>query len=221
MAFGPIMRLRAGEIEIELAPLARDDMPHFINPGMQEYEVTKYLTAAAKVLEDEYDWYEKVRKDKTSLIWGIWVIEAEKRTIIGTSALNDISMGHTRQATSGSMIFDQKYWSKGIAKHIHMARTWYAFQHMGLQRLKSAVIQGNVASLKALQRSGYELVYVERNDVFVDGQLRHLDALECLNPSKSAWSEWWHGDTPTKRSRDARVRTQTAMQWAAENVKLS
>lgn len=221
MAFGPIMRLSAGEIQIELAPLSREDMPRFINPGMQEYAVTKYLTATAKVLEDEYEWYEKVRNDTTSIVWGIWVIKGDDRTIIGTSALNDIKLNQTRQATSGSMIFDQDYWGKGIAKHIHMARTWYAFQHMGLQRVKSAVIQGNVASLKALQRSGYELVYVERNDVFVDGQLRHLDMLECINPADSAWLQWWHGDTPPKKNRDACARTEAVMQWASENVKLS
>ncbi|RYX79215.1 N-acetyltransferase [bacterium] len=221
MAFGPIMRLSVSEIQIELAPLRRDDMPRFIDPGMQEHAVTKYLTATAKVLEDEYEWYEKVRTDTTSIVWGIWVIKGTDRTIIGTSALNDIRLKHTRQATSGSMIFDQDYWGKGIAKHIHMARTWYAFRHMGLQRVKSAVIQGNVASLKALQRSGYELVYVERNDVFVDGQLRHVDALECINPAKNVWREWWHGDRPTKKSREARIRTQIALQWASENVKLS
>jgi RimJ/RimL family protein N-acetyltransferase len=118
------------------------------------------------------------------------------------------------------MIFRKEYWGKGIASSIHKARTWFAFQHLGLHRVKSAVIQGNVGSLKALSRSGYSLVYVERNEQFINGQLRHLDCLECLNPSESFWNQWWHGDRPPKRALEARKCTQEALVWAEENVEL-
>ena len=228
MAFGPIMRLKAGELTIELAPLTKEVMGEFINlehgGGMQRLEVRRYTSSiTAPVLEDEYDWFEKTRQSKDSIVWGIWVIEDDKRILIGNTSLFSFSEGHAKlilQATSASMIFRKEYWGRGIASSIHKARTWFAFQHLGLHRVKSAVIQGNVGSLKALSRSGYSLVYVERNEQFVSGRLRHLDCLECLNPNEPFWGQWWHGDRPPRRAFEARRCTQVALAWAEENVEL-
>lgn len=230
MAFGPIMRFTVGELRIELAPLTRESMSEFVEHahggGMQRNSVTRYLgRQSAPVLEDEYEWFDKVRADKTSLVWGIWVVDGDARTLIGNSVLEHIGQeGHAafiRQATSGSMIFRPEYWGKGIASAAHKARTWYAFQHLGLHRIKSAVIQGNGGSRKALSRSGYTLVYTERNEQFSDGQLRHLDCLECLNPLDLFWRQWWHGDTLPSSARQARQLTRDVMDWAEENVELA
>lgn len=230
MAFGPIMRLQAGELNIELAPLTRESMSEFVDlahgGGMQRHRVTQYLgRRLAPVLEDEYEWFDKTRASKTDIIWGIWVVEGDVRTLIGNSALNGIGEdGHTgfiRQATSGSMIFRPEYWGKGIASTAHKARTWYAFQHLGLHRIKSAVIQGNGGSSTALVRSGYSYVYTERNEQFGDGRLRHMDCYECLNPSELFWRQWWHGDRPPAASLRARKLTQEAMAWAEKHVELA
>jgi ribosomal-protein-alanine N-acetyltransferase len=222
MAFGPIMRVKAGELLVELAPLTKENVTQFIeNGGMQHASVTKYLArTSAPVNEDELEWFERTRTDKASVIWGIYVIDGDERKLIGNTALENITRKHIHQATSGSLIFDQSYWGKGIASSIHKARTWYAFQYLGLHRIMSAVIQGNVGSLKALRKSGYELVYVERNTVFVDGHLRHQDNLECLNPNEPFWSQWWRGERSSKKSQEAKKRTIDALSWAEKNVTL-
>ena len=221
MTFGPIMQVKVGELEIELAPIKKTDLPAFISPGLQQASVSRYLTISmAPTLEDEEEWYEKTRTDKNSRVWGIWVREGDARKLIGSTALNSITWSPVLQATSGSLIVDQSYWGKGIASSIHKVRTWYAFQHMGLHRIKSAVLHGNVGSSKALDRSGYVLVYTERNEQFIDGSLRHMDCFECLNPSDPLWSQWWHGDRPSKRQMEARQRTREAMAWAEQNVTL-
>ena len=228
MAFGPIMRLKVGELSIELAPLTKESMGEFIsqenNGGMQQYEVHRYLGRnTAPVLEDEQDWFEKTRTAKDTLVWGIWVVDGESRTLIGSTSIFGIDNGHTgfiRQGTTGSMIFNREYWGKGIASAIHKARTWFAFQHLGLHRLKSAVNQSNIGSRRALERSGYTLVYTERNDVYGNGKLLHLDCLECLNPLDLFWSQWWHDDAPTEVSLEARKVTEDIMAWAEKNVTL-
>ncbi len=221
MSFGPIMRFKAGELLIELAPLTKDSMVEFVSPGMQQFEVRKYTSShLAPVLEDELEWFEKVRTNNKSLVWGIWLVEGEERTLIGNSALSNIQTGLIQQATSGSMIFRKEYWGNGIASAAHKARTWYAFQHMGLHRIMSAVIQGNEGSLKALTRSGYTKVYVERNEKFIDGQFRHLDCLECLNPNEPFWNQWWHGDRPSNANKEARNATREVLSWAEKNVEL-
>ena len=233
MAFGPIMRFAVERddeaLTIELAPLTKEAMAEFIDAkhggGMQRFTVGRYMgRGGAPVLEDEHEWYERVRQEKDSLIWGIWVITDEGRLLIGNSAIVDIGQeGHSgfiRQATTGSMIFNKEYWGKGIASAAHKARTWFAFQHLGLHRLKSAVIQANGGSRKALERSGYQLVYTERNEQYSGGQLEHMDCLECLNPLDLFWSQWWHGDRPSRATQAARRRTKEAMAWAEQFVEL-
>lgn len=229
MAFGPIMKFNVGELTVELAPLTRDSMSEFVNNkhdgGMQRYAVTRYIgRQQAPTVDDENEWFDRVRASKDSLVWGIWVTKGENRTLIGNTSLNDIGAnGHIdfmRQATSGSMIFRTEYWGRGIASAAHKARVWYAFKHLGLHRIKSAVIQENKGSRKALERSGYFFVYTERNDMYSDGNVHHLDCFECLNPIDLFWSQWWHGDRPSVSSRTARRLTQEAMQWAEENVTL-
>ncbi|MFZ1301130.1 MAG: GNAT family N-acetyltransferase [Candidatus Microsaccharimonas sp.] len=221
------MRFKVGNLQVELAPLTKESMSEFVNleygGGMQQLGVRRFTGSTnAPVLEDELDWFEKARQTKDAITWGVWVIEEERR-LIGNSAIFDIGKEGTeliRQGTTGSMLFRKDYWGKGIASAAHKARTWYAFQHMGLHRLKSAVIQENVGSSKALSRSGYNLVYTERNESFVDGSLRNMDCFECLNPADFFWTQWWHGDRPTKRALVARQVTREAMDWARQNVEL-
>lgn len=234
MAFGPILRFTVGELNIELAPITKEAATEFVNGeyggGLQQRSVSQYLgLASAPTVEDEQEWFEKTRADSDSLVWGIWLVEGDgksrTRTIIGNSALTGIDKdGHSkliRQATSGSLIFRKEYWGKGIASAAHKARAWYAFKQLGLHRIKSAVIQANGGSRKALERTGYSYVYTERNEQYGDGTFHHLDNLECLNPLELFWNQWWHGDRPTKAAREARRLTQEALAWAEENVELA
>lgn len=229
MAFGPIMRLKTAELHIELAPFTKEDVAEYVSRehggGLQRHSVFQFLgLTTAPTLEDEHEWFDKVRTDSSSCVWGIWLIEGDTRTLIGNSALNGIGKdGHTplfQQATSGSLIFRKEHWGKGIASAAHKARTWYAFKHLGLHRVKSAVIQANGGSRKALERSGYTFVYTERNEQYGDGQFHHLDNFECLNPLTLFWNQWWHGDRPPRAAQEARRLTRETLDWAENNVEL-
>lgn len=220
MAFGSIMRLPAGELTIELSPLNKDVMGEFIQPGLQSANVTKYLETKAKVLEDEYEWYEKARNDDSSHMWGVWIVRDQERELIGSSSLHNMKKDFFYQAGSGSLIFNQGYWGNGIASAMHQARTWYAFHILGIDRIWSEVVQGNVASRRALEKSGYYVIGIKRNAQFAAGKMCHVEVLECINPRLDAWKRWWGDDRPTKAAREARARTLDAMKWASQNVTL-
>lgn len=222
MALGPIMKLQTDTgLQIELAPFTREDALKFID-GFARHTVTQYLShGVAQSKETEEEWYDKMIHDTASRVWGIWAVDSAGRTLIGSSSLTDISTKkHIHQAVSGSIIFDTSYWGKGIASACHKARTLFAFRQLGLHRIKSAVLQPNIASRKALERSGYTLVYTERNELFVNGALVHQDCLECLNPDDWAWRQWWGDDRPTRKAVEARARTLNALRWAEKNVEL-
>lgn len=231
MAFGPIIKFKTNDLNLELAPLTRDDMSEFINyehgGGLQRYSVTKFLgMSTAPTLEDELDWYDKARTESSRVLWGVYIINDETgaRELIGNSALVNIGkIGHTtlfRHAISGSVIFKPEYWGRGIASAAHKVRVWYAFEHLGLSSIKSGVIQGNGGSSKALGRSGYVYTHTDRNDQYSDGELHHTDNFECLNPLDLFWDKWWRDETPSEAYLEGRQKSLEAIAWAKENAEL-
>jgi len=214
------MRFSVGQLEIELAPIAREDMPRFIeNGGMQNFTVTKFLgRSGGPVLEDEYDWFERSRSDKSTYCWGVYVLEGAERKLIGNTSINQINTDMMRYATTGFLIFDPSYWGKKIASHCHKARTWYGFTQLGLVQLRSGVFDGNNGSKKALQGVGYVPIFHERNQYFVDGQFIGLTSYSMVNPLDTQWNFWWHGDPVPEEFLQARKRTQQALEWASTNV---
>lgn len=218
-----------GGMTIELAPLTRDSVGEFVNyehgGGLQRHSVTRFLDLRmAPVLEDEYEWFDRVRAAKTCVVWGIWHIENAERILIGVTSLDDIGedgISLIRQATSSSLIFRPDYWGKGIASAAHKARTWYAFQQLGLHCIKSSTVRGNKGSSKALSRSGYVYTYTERNSHFVDGAMHHLRHYECVNPFDMFWSQWWYGEEAPSSAVEARQLAREAMSWAERNVTLT
>ena len=98
MSFGPVMRFEVGRLTIELAPIDKNSVAEFVIEGrLQHHSVSKYLGRLnAPVLEDEQEWFDKVRTDKACITWGIWDVTGE-RTLIGTSSLNGLEGEHMRQ----------------------------------------------------------------------------------------------------------------------------
>lgn len=137
MAYGAIMNIPDGERTISLAPFTREESLEFISPGMQQLKVTKYLSRhTTPVQDDEYERYDKMRKVCDQIVWGIWIEKGGTRELIGNTTLIKVTYSHANQATSGIQINKPEYWGQGIASLAHKARTWYAFEVMGLHRVE-------------------------------------------------------------------------------------
>jgi RimJ/RimL family protein N-acetyltransferase len=222
--FGPIMEFEVGELNIRLAPLSREVMPEFIaNGGMQSHPVTQYLGRRfAPVLEDEFEYFDRMRKDETAVAWGIYVRVNDEWLLIGNTSLEDLHhVKGIHRGRSGIVIFRPEWWGKGIAKHAHRARTVYAFDHLNMNVVRSAVFNGNDGSLKALQQVGYVQVALERNEQFLNGEWVDKLDLEMVNPSKMGWLIWFHGRPVPTAFRRARPKTQAALEWAREHVRFA
>lgn len=115
MAFGPMMKLTTDRgLSVELAPFARDNLAVFVE-GFARGTVTQYLSAhRAQTIETEQSWYDEMIKNKTSLNWGIWVIDGDKRQLIGNTALTEITKDHVHYATSGIVIADKNIGVRGL-----------------------------------------------------------------------------------------------------------
>lgn len=221
MAFGPIMRVKTDTgLKLELAPFNREQVAQFADP-FSRLSVTQYLSVtSAQTTETEQRWYDELIVDKNRFAWGIWVVDDERK-LIGNFDFREVERDQLAQATNGIAIVDSSYWGKGVASAVHRAALLYAFRYMGLVRVRSAVLHGNGASLASMEKSGFTVVYTERNTHFRAGKFRHQDNLECLNPDDWAWRLWWGDDRPTRKAVEARAKTASALKWAEKNVELA
>lgn len=62
------------------------------------------------------------------------------------------------------------YWGKGIATQVAQQMTDYAFSDLKLQKLYAPILAPNKASMRVVEKCGYELEGVLKREVLKDGQ---------------------------------------------------
>ena len=167
--FGPVLK---GE-HVTLRPADDSDPPRFL-PWIADMEVTRYLgrrTGAA--LYQEVDFFKGVGEAKDTVLW---IIEADGEAV-GAIGIHEIDWQNAH-ATTGILIGAKDKWGKGIASEAMLLRTRYAFRELNLHKLMTEVFVGNVASRRALEKSGYRTVGI-RKDHFV---------------SSGTWHDMWIGE---------------------------
>lgn len=164
---------------IQLKPFQKEELAHKkVVEMLSDNEVTQYLhMTSSPMIQDEEEWWEKIRNDKSSIIWGIYLNDSD---LLGNTSLRIISPNHSGE--SGFMIFNKKYWKKGIASKSHIARTFYASHLLNLKTIYSGVLSPNVGSFKALTSVGYFMTGHRLACDYINGKFRHLTNLQWIHP---------------------------------------
>ena len=219
MAYGPKMQFAVGDHTVLMRPFRQDEAERFL-VGMQSLPVIRTIGLwHAQTLENEEEFLKRTAEDENALAWAITVVSDEypDGLAIGTSSLH---LNRVRQfASTGSVIFDRSWWRKGIAKHAHMARTYYAFTALGLLGLESSYLRGNEASSRALRNSGYdETGGFQLRFKCIEGAWEPIVHLLCVNPLPGPWEYAWDGVEIEPRFVEARRRTQSVLEWASNSI---
>lgn len=161
--FGPLLR---GD-KVTLRPAHEDDAEHFVR-WFADMEVTRYLARRMAVtLQQEQEFLKKVGESKDD-VW--WVIEAAGiEKAIGATGIHGINWLDANGMT-GIVIGEKDFWRKGYATEAMRLRTRYAFRELNLHKLVTEVDTENEASRRALERSGYRMVGVRREQSFREGK---------------------------------------------------
>ena len=159
--FGPL--LKGGHVT--LRPGRDEDAAHFVR-WFADMEVTRYLNRRmAFALYQEQEFLKKIGESKDD-VW--WVIEAQDKPI-GATGIHAINWLDANGVT-GIVIGEKDCWGKGYATEAMQLRTRYAFRELNLHKLLTEVDAENVASRKALERSGYRTVGIRREQSFREGK---------------------------------------------------
>jgi [ribosomal protein S5]-alanine N-acetyltransferase len=147
----------------------------FIYEGLSHPRIIPFYGVRYESFEDtkkQMEWYEKSYAEDTGGPWKI--IDKNSKEKIGVVAYYKHDKQH-RKAEVGFWIFPQ-YWSKGIITECLEAVIDYCRKEKRIHRLEAFVENGNIASMKVLEKTGFahEGQFREcewKNEKFIDLQV--------------------------------------------------
>lgn len=92
------------------------------------------------------------QKNKTEISFGI---RNDQGKLIGSVGVDDLRVGYAHNGEVGYWI-TKEYRGKGIVSEALKAFIQHAFGRVGLARLTAHTLERNVASIRVLERSGFE-----------------------------------------------------------------
>lgn len=98
---------------------------------------------------------------------------------VGATSLENDNF-QNRNAASGTIIGDKRYWGRGVGSASMRLRTHYAFHQLGLEKLKSAAFAENTGSRRSLEKAGYTQSGIERREIFREGAWHDIILYELL-----------------------------------------
>ncbi len=178
--FGVTMIVLHKGLEVKLRAFSKEDLPTLVKhfSSMKVHLHTKGMFA--QTLENEEEWYDKRRTDPECCLWAIQPTGSD--VPVGVTGLHNL-VSRENSCYSGIIIWDPKWWGKGVASTAHLGRTMFAADFLNRFSIRSTVRVVNEASRKALEGVGYTVWGEEPVDDFRDGKWLDTYHLIWLRPS--------------------------------------
>lgn len=134
--------------------------------------VTKYLTSSIPqpYEKEDAEWW----INEGSKVGIVRAIEYEG-VFVGAIGANRKQFEHSRSAEVGYWLAEG-YWGKGIVTTALRQLTTFIFENTDIVRLQAYVFEGNLASIRVLEKAGYRLEgilqkAIYKHDSFMDASL--------------------------------------------------
>ncbi len=121
--------------------------------------------------ESEADWWLAFAREHP--VQAGWAIEADGMAVGGIGLMPGEDV-HAKSAHIGYWL-GEPYWGRGIMTDAVKAVAGHALAELGFARLEAPVYEWNPASMRVLEKCGFEREAVLRKSVFKDGQL-----IDCM-----------------------------------------
>jgi RimJ/RimL family protein N-acetyltransferase len=148
-------------------------------------DVNQYLLVYFPVTEKkEEEWFDRIANNPNEIVLGIETLDGK---LIGNMALVHIN-AKDRTASTGALIGEKEYWSKGYGTDAKMTLLNYAFNTLNLRKINSSVYAFNKRSLRYNLKCGYKVEGVRKKQIFRNGKY-HDEILIAI--FKEDWLPIW------------------------------
>ena len=125
----------------------------------------------------QLDWYEKNWKEGSGINWKI--VDKATRENIGVISVYHFKPEH-KKAELGYWLLP-RFWRKGIASEVLIPVIKYWQEHKGLHRLEAFIEEGNTASIKLLEKAGFQHEGIMRDCELKFGKFISLHIYALIN----------------------------------------
>lgn len=168
---------------IYMRRLEKEDLKGNYFQWFNDQTTTKWMRHGVFPNSDESmnAFYENQSVSKTDIVLAIVLKEQDRH--IGNIGLHSINYVF-RSAEIGIIIGEPDCWGKGYATEAFSVIADYSFKRLNLNRIGAGVVDENLGSIHALEKTGFSREGILRQAYFCDGQYH-----DCVNLSLLR-SEW-------------------------------
>lgn len=165
---------------IYLRKLSENDVSADYVNWMNDYEVVKYTESKYAAHDDNSikKFVNDCNRSDNNILFGIFLKSTDKH--IGNIKLGNIHPIY-KHADIGLIIGMKEYWGRGIGARVISMVTDYGFSVLDLHKIFAGSYAENIGSIKAFQKSGYDISYIKKDEVFFEGHYEDVIILEKYN----------------------------------------
>jgi RimJ/RimL family protein N-acetyltransferase len=168
--------LRIISDNIILRPLQKADLQNRVNwfndPQVRQTLVVTELFELEKTLR----WFQRLQSDKTRTEFAIETLDG---VTIGVTGLLGIEKEHG-VAECYCVIGNKDYWGKKLGTEIHSVLIQWAFENLGLYKIRADIRTNNPVIFHVVEKLGFKIEGTLRKEKFVDGQRINLYRIGLL-----------------------------------------
>jgi RimJ/RimL family protein N-acetyltransferase len=164
--------------KVALGPHRRDLVPLY-QRWLNDFEVIATLGARLRpmTLESEGDWYERVSREQTDVVFVIY--DRASMRPIGSTGLHDVDHLHGT-AEFGILIGEKEFWNRGYGTETARLMLDHGFTLMGLNNIMLTVFDYNGRGIRAYTRAGFREFGRRRQARRLGGRRHDVVYMECL-----------------------------------------
>ena len=154
--------------EVRLRPLRYSDRERIakLANNIKLWNNLRDMLPHPYTLEDADKFLDMVKKQSTLLTFAI-EYKYEFVGVIGMVPGVDVY----RKGSEIGYWVGEPFWGKGIASRALKLATDYGFEVLQFERLHAGVFEGNIGSMRVLEKCGYQLECIAKNSVFKNNKL--------------------------------------------------
>ena len=161
---------------IRLRTAVKDDMKMKVR-WYNDPQVNKTLILPERLeLDRTYRWFEQAEKDSSRRDWVIETLRGKPIGFVGIKQINT----NNRSGLLYIVIGDKRYWGKGLGFESELLAVHYAFQKLGLHKVRGSALEINAASLALMKKVGFKQEGTLRDEYFKDGRFFDVHIFSIL-----------------------------------------
>lgn len=170
--------------KVRLRPFTMDDADTLCR-WMNDVRVTQFIKRDPPMtIMEEREWLENLPKRQGHKVFGMETLEGK---LIGSIGLHDTNF-RSGTATTGTVIGEPDFWGGGYGTDAKMLLLDYAFNTLGLRKIRSRVYDFNGRSLAYATKCGYKEEGKLVQDLWKNG--RYVDTV-LLAVFRDQWLPLW------------------------------